>query len=262
MENNALMLKLKESLYRSSLYALVQRRLAIKLLRPWTEADQHWFDFYSQFVPPNALIFDVGANIGTRTKVFLRMGATVVAVEPQPACATMLKYLARDSARLFVEQTALGESESRAEMQISYASTISSLSPDWIRSVKRSGRFAGYTWNKSIVVAVTTLDRLIARYGTPAFVKIDVEGFEDSVIKGLSQPIEQLSLEFTPEFNQSTINCIQHLQSLGSIRLNYSAAESLQMSFSEYQMPSTMIDFLSHIPHDGESFGDVYVQFC
>jgi FkbM family methyltransferase len=34
-------------------------------------------------------------------------------------------------------------------------------------------------WLREIEVEVTTLDRLITRYGEPSCVKIDVEGFEE-----------------------------------------------------------------------------------
>jgi hypothetical protein len=75
---------------------------------------------------------------------------------------------------------------------------------------------------------MTTLDRLIEQYGTPSFIKIDVEGFEYQVVKGLTQPVKTLSLEFTPEFIESTFKCIDHLQRLGNIRLNYSMCGTCQ----------------------------------
>ena len=47
--------------------------------------------FYSQFLNPNTLCFDIGANIGNRTEIFLTLGARVIAVEPQKECAKMLR---------------------------------------------------------------------------------------------------------------------------------------------------------------------------
>ena len=46
--------------------------------------------FYSKFVKRGDLCFDIGTNIGTRIDVFLALGASVVAVEPQTIC---IKYL-------------------------------------------------------------------------------------------------------------------------------------------------------------------------
>ena len=48
--------------------------------RQWTPHDDEMVRFYSQFVAPGDVCFDVGANVGNRTRVFLALGATVVAV--------------------------------------------------------------------------------------------------------------------------------------------------------------------------------------
>lgn len=52
---------------------------------------QRLFHFYSQFVKPGDLCFDVGAYRGSRTEAFLKIGARVVAVEPQPKYIRYLK---------------------------------------------------------------------------------------------------------------------------------------------------------------------------
>ena len=66
------------------------------------------------------------------------------------------------------------------------APTISTMSDKWIKD----GRFSNdYKWTKTQLVAVTTLDDLIKEYGSPKFCKIDVEGFEYPVLKGLTKPI-------------------------------------------------------------------------
>jgi hypothetical protein len=76
---------------------------------------------------------------------------------------------------------------------------------------------------------MTTLDKLIEQFGIPSFIKIDVEGFEYEVIKGLSKPVKALSLEFTPEIIESTYKCINYLQQLGKINLNYSVFKTMSL---------------------------------
>ena len=47
--------------------------------------------FYSNFISSNDLCFDIGANIGSKTEAFLAIGASVVAVEPQPDLAREIR---------------------------------------------------------------------------------------------------------------------------------------------------------------------------
>ena len=44
-----------------------------------------------QFVKPGDLVFDIGAHLGNRTRAFVALGCRVVAVEPQPHVARMLR---------------------------------------------------------------------------------------------------------------------------------------------------------------------------
>jgi protein-L-isoaspartate O-methyltransferase len=46
---------------------------------------------YRQFVKPGDLVFDIGAHVGDRVAAFRRLGARVVAVEPQPALKLTLR---------------------------------------------------------------------------------------------------------------------------------------------------------------------------
>jgi FkbM family methyltransferase len=252
---------IKNVIKHTFLYDIFKRIRGKHLLPPWTAHDQEMFVFYSQFVSRGALCFDVGANVGNRVKIFLKMQANVVAIEPQDECVRILRTVYGSNHRLSVVQKALGESDGEAEMMISNPNTISSLSPEWIESVRKSGRFPKSSWDKKQIVPVTTLDRLIEQYGTPSFIKIDVEGFEYQVIKGLSQPVKMLSLEFTPEFIESTFKCFEHLQQLGDIRLNYSVGETMCLALEKWVTHSEMVKILSGLGNDNILFGDVYVQF-
>ncbi len=216
--------------------------------------------FYSQFVHKDDLCFDVGANMGNRTEIFLTLGATVVAIEPQEMCAKRLRRNYKNNDKVIIIQKALGEKEGEAELMISDAHTISSCSKEWITNVKTNGMFSAYRWDKSVVVPVTTLDRLVKEYGIPAFCKIDVEGFELQVLKGLSSPVRVISFEFTPGFVESTINCINHLSSIGTVRFNYSLGESMHLVLSEWVKSNEMCDIISSLP-DKTNFGDVYARF-
>ena len=56
----------------------------------WTTHDQKMLEFYSKFISHDALCFDAGANTGKRVKIFLKLRANVIAIEPQNDCVNIL----------------------------------------------------------------------------------------------------------------------------------------------------------------------------
>jgi FkbM family methyltransferase len=219
-------------------------------------------DFYSQFIKKRELCFDVGAHVGGRTEVFLRLGAKVVAIEPQETCFRVLHQKIARNRRVALVNQGLSDHVGFVNMHISNASTISTMSEDWKSAVTSSNRFPldRYSWTQVVSVPVTTLDQLIERYGLPAFIKIDVEGYELHVLRGLSQPVRYLSFEHTPEFIDSTRQCVNHISGLGMARFNFSLGESMQFSLSNWVVGSKLCDYLSNLP-DKSVFGDVYARF-
>ncbi|MFA6993527.1 MAG: FkbM family methyltransferase [Patescibacteria group bacterium] len=215
--------------------------------------------FYFQFIQPGDLCFDVGANLGNRTEIFLQLGATVVAVEPQEKCYQHLAKKYNYNPLVTLVGQALGSQSGEGEIMISEAHTLSSMSPEWISGVKNSGRFADYQWQKKVKVKITTLDKLITQYGQPVFCKIDVEGFEFEVLKGLSRPIKAISFEFTPEFLEPTIKAINHLAGLGSVKFNYSIGESMNLTLANWVGAEEICQLLAAV--DQTIFGDIYARF-
>jgi FkbM family methyltransferase len=255
------MRRLKQLVKRTYLYDLLRSAQVRSQLAAWTPHDQRKLELYANFLAPGDLCFDVGANIGNRVKIFLKLGARVVAVEPQPGCARVLRASFESDPRFTLIEKALGEAEGSAEMFIGEDDAVSSLSRQWVESVRSSGRFRGQRWEGRRTVAVTTLERLMAEYGVPAFVKVDVEGFEREVIRGLSRPPKALSLEFTPEVMDSTFECFERLEQLGEIRLNFSPEETMRFALDEWIDRGAMVEHLSRFRGNHEIYGDVYVRF-
>ena len=223
-------------------------------------------DIFSNLISPGDLVFDVGANVGSRTRLFLELGANVISVEPQETCAVVLqelrnKIILAENQSLVVIQKALGESVCETEMIMSNASVLSTLSKEWIEVMTKSGRFNNYSWSESVPVSVTTLDKLIEEHGTPSYVKIDVEGYEYEVLKGLTKPIKYISLEFAPEFLHKTYKCIEYIESLGEVVFNYSLGESMKYNLNAYVTAGEIINILDSYSKDYKIFGDIYCQF-
>lgn len=215
--------------------------------------------FYSAYIGRGDLCFDIGANMGNRTKVFLGLGASVVAVEPQEKCAEVLMERFGEHPNFVLVKKALDKSDGRKELLVSSAHTLSSLSTDWVRYVKEAEVFSGHDWDDKVEVETTTLDSLIALHGCPALCKIDVEGFEYNVLQGLSQPVKMISLEFTGGFVGPAVDSIRHLTILGDCMFNYSLGESMSLFSSDWIDSDEMIQILSQL--GPKTSGDVYTRF-
>ena len=245
----------------------------IKLLKwlglySWARGLLHWREkpalllFYSQFIGQGDLCFDVGASIGSRTEIFLQLGAKVVASEPQeePFRALIKRY--GGNKNLVAINKGLASKEGTTLMFLCYADAVSSMSKEWISRVKASGRFpSGYDWNEEVTVQVTTLDALIASFGVPTFCKIDVEGYEYQVIQGLSQAVPMISFEHTPQVTETSLSVIAHIEKLGHYEYNYVGGEGAQFALEKWIEAPAIIAYLRE-PHDRQDIMscDVYAR--
>lgn len=218
--------------------------------------------FYGSFIGPMDLCFDIGANLGNRTRVFLELDARVIAAEPHPYCLRVLRAKYGRDPRLTVVPKAVGRIAAEAEMAVGESHTISTLSTEWRDHIVQSGRWRSGTWTRSIRVQVTTLDALVAEFGVPKFCKIDVEGFELEVLAGLSTPLPALSFEFTaPEENEKAVACIDALERLGRYDYNYSLTESMAWASPEWMPARSMASVLLGL-READSWGDVYARLA
>jgi FkbM family methyltransferase len=212
--------------------------------------------FYSQFVKSGSLCYDVGANIGNRTQIFRRLGARVIAVEPQTACVRVLRERFNSDAGVVIVPLGVSSARGSASLALSdNSTTIASFSPDFRREWRWSGQVE---WKAAELVELTTLDDLIREFGVPNFCKIDVEGFEEQVLLGLSQPIPGLSFEFNIELMTQTRRCVERLRVLGYRNFNYSAGESMCLHLSEWIDGGRLVELLMS-QTDPLFWGDVYV---
>ena len=204
------------------------------------------------------LVFDVGAHVGDRVASFRRLGARVVAVEPQPAMVGVLKLFYGRSAEIAIEAVAVGRGVGSASMMINVDNpTVSTASSSFIRAARDAPGWETQRWSRSVPVKVTTLDALIGKYGAPVFIKIDVEGFEQEALLGLTRAVKALSFEFTIIQRDVAHACIERCIALGYARFNATLGESQTLVNADWVDGEAIARWLAGLPHAANS-GDIY----
>jgi FkbM family methyltransferase len=213
---------------------------------------------YGRFVKPGDLVFDVGAHVGDRIAAFRRFGARVVAVEPQPALIKTLKLLYGRDRAVVIEPIAVGRSTGMIELKLNADNpTVSTASEAFRRAADGAPGWEGQAWTRTIRVPATTLDMLVARHGPPAFIKIDVEGFEAEALAGLTRPPPALSFEFTTIQRDLAAACIERCAGLGYTRYNAMLGESHTLVHLDWVSAEEIAAWLYALPPSANS-GDIY----
>lgn len=234
---------------------------SIKLLKKWDESNDKALAFYSSFLKPGDLCFDIGANIGMRTKVFRKCGAKVVAFEPQEICLKILRSFFRNDYQVIIMPYAIAAEDGVSTIFIADGNTISSMSQEWINRVSASRRFGYVQWNNQCKINTMSLNSVIQQFGIPKFVKIDVEGYEFEVLKNLSTPLPMLSFEFTPEYIENTQKIINLLDEIGTYQYNLSIGESMKLFLTEWVDCETIFETLIQFQQNNRLWADVYARY-
>jgi methyltransferase FkbM-like protein len=83
---------------------------------------------------------------------------------------------------------------------------------DTLRSDETRFGLSGAQTSDEDVEAIS-LDALIVTHGSPFFIKIDIEGHEPQVLRGLRRPVPYFSFEVNlPEFKEEGLECIELLE--------------------------------------------------
>src|SRR5208337_3679088 len=139
---------------------------------------------------------------GERTDMFLALGCSrVVAVEAVVEYASDLRKKYVEDGRVVVVGKAAGAQNGMGILKRHrifwpngqpMMSACSSMSKEWVADAAECG-MPPSDWSEDEPVEIVTLDTLISEYGEPDFIKIDVEGWEQEVLKGLTRPVKALS---------------------------------------------------------------------
>jgi FkbM family methyltransferase len=215
--------------------------------------------FYGKLINESDLCFDIGANIGAKSEIFLELGARIIAVEPQANCVEILRKKFKQ--RVEILNMGVGSKEGEFEFYISNHNQLSSFSKEWVEDFKEN-RSKDAIITDVKIIPLTTLDILINKYGKPKFIKIDVEGFELEVINGLSKDFNVLCFEYTvPERINELLEILDNLNSkFRHLEFNFSTVDNPYFELQEWVGFHNIIDIVK-----SESFlqmfaGDLYVR--
>jgi FkbM family methyltransferase len=213
---------------------------------------------HARFAGRGDLVFDIGSHVGDRIASFRRLGAHVIAVEPQPALAAVLRALYGRDRGVRVVQEACGAEAGRADLHLNLANpTVSTLSPAFIAAADGAEGWCGQCWERRVRVTQTTLAGLIGRFGLPRFVKIDVEGWEAEVLRGLDRPVPSLSFEFTTIQPQVAATALAECERLGPYRYNAAMGETQRLVHPRWLDADELLYWLERLPFAANS-GDIY----
>jgi FkbM family methyltransferase len=196
------------------------------------------------------LIFDVGANAGHTTDYFRRRSKKVVAIEPVPENCIALKSRFKNFANVNIEEAAVTDKERELLLFISDDSThcVSTVNEKWKHQVEAGGsKDTDIKYRKTIKVKGITLAMLEEKYGSPDYIKLDIEGHEYPVIASLKKSVPVISFEtHFPSFHNETERCMFHLIHLAGgehILFNATTNDS-SLVFEQYITPEMFSNWL------------------
>lgn len=208
--------------------------------------------FYSNLISKNDLCFDIGANKGLKSKLFISLGANVIAFEPQSSC---YKYLIEIKNKNFTYlPIAVGSKDEFKKLNIANHIEVATFSNKFIDYFKNES----LKWNGIEEVEVKKLDSIINDYGIPDFCKIDVEGYELEILSHLSHEIPIIEFEFTGGFISNTIKIIELLNKQNTC-YNYNLNESPKFELKKWVNAKTMITIINDLPIN-RLHGNIFVK--
>lgn len=211
--------------------------------------------FYSQFIKPGHLVYDVGGNEGDYTEVFHSLGSTVICIEPHPLYIAKLQQKFANHKNIHILPKGIGEKNGVLDF---YISSFNSPNSSFSKEFRTQSRYHYRQWDRIVKVPVVTIDKLIKKYGTPDFCKIDVEGYEWEVLSTLRKPLPILSFEFLSEMYKKTNKIIRFLDTLQESRYNLCLGMSYTYLLPRWVNADDMLAFLKTNQNKRWS-GDIYV---
>jgi FkbM family methyltransferase len=248
------MFSARRILHRTGLFFPLRSAYRAAFNRGELRFERRMREFYAKWIERGDVVFDVGANHGMYSDTFSSLGAQVIAIEPNPALWNDLDIIA-GSRDIIVERCAVGESTGKARMRLYDVDAFGTISTEQKLSVMSQGaNVVG-----EIEVDVVTLDLLASKYGKPAFVKIDAEGYDEKVLRGASFRPAGLSFEFSRDNSELSMRCFDAPILRNSYEFNVMASRDMEYASKSWmtasEIRSRIVSLLGN-----EEFGDIIAR--
>ena len=207
---------------------------------------------FEVYIMRSNLIFDVGLHLGEDSEFYLKKGFDVVAVEasPQNAAASARRlrpYI--DSGKLFIVNKAIAREEGPITFFASDHSEWGTTDRDWVERNRRLGSSIC-----EIVVPGIPFSNLLREYGTPYYIKIDIERADLLCLEALLDSCDRpkyLSIESSKTSFEELVSEFCLLQRLGYKK--YKIVDQSRVREQHLPNPAREGRFVDHVFEDGSS---------
>ena len=210
------------------------------------------FDFYQTFLIKNKLIFDLGANLGDKSHVFLKFTDKIILYEPEEDLFERLKFRFRKNNKVVLNNLLISdlvgdvvfnsvvENEAYSSIVNNYKDNFDHLKKSLvIKKIKKS----------------STLNFEINKHGIPYYIKIDCEGAENLILKNLKYNIEVLSFEANlPLFLKQTTEIIDYLKNNFNRCYNIRKEGEFNFLFKNHLNSKEIVENLTYLKQPVEIF--------
>ena len=208
--------------------------------------------FYKKLINKNDLCFDIGANIGQKSKLFLSLNAKVIAFEPQTKCIKYLDKINHPNFEFY--PLGVGGKNKKKQLHLANHIEVATFSNKMIDFYTTNS----LKWNNIEEVQVKKLDTLIKEFGLPNFCKIDTEGYELDIISNLSYTIPMIEFEFNEAFIEDTLKIISILDKKNTA-YNYILNENPKFILENWVEADKMRLIINEMPKE-KLHGNIFVK--
>jgi FkbM family methyltransferase len=251
--------KIEEFLWITGLHTPARSFYGAMIGREASKHRHQMSEFYAKLLPSGSLVFDIGANAGMFSAIFSSLNTKVVALEPNTDCVRHIQ-LSYASESIEVIQAAAGAHNGLAIIHLSdQRDDISSVSTDWMDAIQRQHNSYKGLWSRQATVPMLTLDTLWKHYGAPYFIKIDVEGYEESVLDGLSVQPPLVSFEFNSAYLPAAMRCLDKKVFGSSSVFNFAMGDPAHFELDTWVNKERLTSILSKLAN-ADQYGDLFVK--